>query len=233
MGRVSVIIPTLDEAARLPALIAALRRESGLAEIIVADGSSTDGTAAVAAALGARIVQSPPGRGRQLRAGAAVASGEILLFLHADSVFPSGGLAALTAALDQDPAIPGGNFRVVFDGDSGFARWLTGFYAWLRRFALYYGDSGIFVRRAVYHAIGGVSPMTLMEDYDFVRRLERAGPTIRVDDPPLVTSSRKFAGRHPVAIFWGWSVVHMLYWLGVAPERLARIYYPAGWRRDP
>jgi rSAM/selenodomain-associated transferase 2 len=233
MGRVSVIVPTLDEAARLPALIAALRRESGLAEIIVADGSSTDGTAAVAAALGARIVQRAPGRGRQLRAGAAVASGEILLFLHADSVFPSGGLAALTAALDQDPAIPGGNFRVVFDGDSGFARWLTGFYAWLRRFALYYGDSGIFVRRAVYHAIGGVSPMTLMEDYDFVRRLERAGPTIRVDDPPLVTSSRKFAGRHPVAIFWGWSVVHILYWLGVAPERLARIYYPAGWRRDP
>lgn len=233
MGRVSVIIPTLDEAARLPALIAALRREVELAEIIVADGGSADGTGAVAQALGARVVRTAPGRGRQLRAGAAAASGEILLFLHADSVFPAGGVAALIAALDRDPVIPGGNFRVVFDGDSGFARWLTGFYAWLRRFALYYGDSGIFVRRAVYDAIGGVAPMPLMEDYDLVRRLERAGPTTRVDEPPLVTSSRKFAGRHPAAIFWGWSVVHILYWLGVAPERLARIYYPPGWRRDP
>jgi rSAM/selenodomain-associated transferase 2 len=232
MGRVSVIIPTLDEAARLPALIAALRREPELAEIIVADGGSADGTAATAEALGTRVVETAAGRGRQLGAGAAAASGEILLFLHADSVFPSGGLAALTAALDRDPATPGGNFRVVFDGDSGFARWLTGFYAWLRRFALYYGDSGIFVRRRVYAAIGGVAPLPLMEDYDFVRRLERAGPTVRVDDPPLLTSSRKFAGRHPVAIFWGWSVVHILYWLGVAPERLARIYYPPGWRRQ-
>jgi rSAM/selenodomain-associated transferase 2 len=230
--RVSVVIPTLDEAERIPSLVATLHGEAGLAEIIVADGGSADGTPAIAAALGARVVRSARGRGQQLRAGAAAASGEILLFLHADSVFPAGGLAALVAALDSDPAIPGGNFRLVFDGDSGFARWLTGFYAWLRHFALYYGDSGIFVRRAVYEAIGGFAPMPLMEDYDFVRRLQRAGRTTRVESPPLVTSSRKFAGRHPVAIFWGWSVVHVLYWLGVAPERLARLYYPRGWRRQ-
>ncbi len=232
MGRVSVIIPTLDEAEGIPALVATLRSEPGLAEIIVADGGSTDGTPAIAEAQGVRVIESARGRGQQLCAGAAAASGEILLFLHADSVFPAGGLAALAAALDRDPATPGGNFRVVFDGDSGFARWLTGFYAWLRHFALYYGDSGIFVRRAVYEAIGGLKPMPLMEDYDFVRRLERAGRTIRVESPPLVTSSRKFAGRHPIAIFCGWSVVHILYWLGVAPERLVRLYYPRGWRRQ-
>jgi hypothetical protein len=69
--------------------------------------------------------------------------------------------------------------------------------------------------------------MALMEDYDFVRRLERAGPTCRVEHPPLVTSSRKFAGRRPVAIVWGWILVHLLYWAGVSPERLARIYYRA------
>jgi len=232
VGRISVIIPTLDEAERIPSLVATLRGEPGLAEIIVADGGSADGTPAIAAALGARVIRSARGRGQQLRAGAAAASGEILLFLHADSVFPAGGLTALAAALDRDSAIPGGNFRVVFDGDSGFARWLTGFYAWLRHFALYYGDSGIFVRRAVYEAVGGFAPMPLMEDYDFVRRLERAGRTVRVECPPLVTSSRKFAGRRPMAIFWGWIVVHMLYWLGVAPERLARLYYPRGWRRQ-
>ncbi len=221
--RVSVIIPTLDEAEHLPSVVAALRRAPELHEIIVADGGSGDGTPALARALGAALVTSERGRGLQLRTGAARATGEILLFLHADSIFPSGGLAAIGAALDRDPRIPGGNFLTVFDGESGFARWLTGFYAWLRRFALYYGDSGIYVRRAVYERLGGFKPMPLMEDYDFVRRLERAGPTIRIDDPPLVTSSRKFAGRRPVAIFCGWSVVHLLYWFGVSPQRLARI----------
>jgi len=227
-GRISVIIPTLDEAQRLPSLVAALRREPELHEIIIADGGSGDGTPSLARAQGAALVTSVRGRGLQLRTGAGRASGEILLFLHADSVFPTGGLAAICAALDRDPRIPGGNFLTVFDGDSSFARWLTGFYAWLRRFALYYGDSGIYVRRGVYERIGGFKPMPLMEDYDFVRRLERAGRTIRIDDPPLVTSSRKFAGRRPVAIFCGWSVVQLLYWFGVAPERLVRIYYPRG-----
>jgi rSAM/selenodomain-associated transferase 2 len=229
--RVSVVIPTVDEASRLQALIEALRREPELAEIIVADGGSTDGTKELAARLGTKLIESARGRGQQLRAGAAQARGEILLFLHADSVFPAGGLRALCAALDRDPRAPGGNFRVIFDGGSGFARGLTVAYPWLRWFTLYYGDSGIFARRAVYDAIGGIKPIPIMEDYDFVRRLERAGPTCRVDDPPLVTSSRKFAGRRASAIVWGWVVIHVLYWLGVSPERLAGFYYPRGWRK--
>ncbi|HKX09749.1 MAG TPA: TIGR04283 family arsenosugar biosynthesis glycosyltransferase [Stellaceae bacterium] len=230
MPRVSAVIPTLDEADRLPALVEALRREPELAEIIVADGGSSDGTAELAARLGARVVTSARGRGPALRAGAALANGEVLLFLHADSRFPSGGLLALCAALDRDARVPGGNFRVVFDGNSRFARGLTLAYPWLRLATLYYGDSGIFVRRAVYEAIGGIKPIPLMEDYDFVRRLERAGPTCRIEDPPLITSSRKFEGRRASAIVWGWVVVHVLYWLGVSPERLARLYYPRGWR---
>jgi hypothetical protein len=70
-----------------------------------------------------------------------------------------------------------------------------------------------------------------MEDYDFVRHLERAGPTCRIEDPPLTTSSRKFTGRRASAIVWSWVAIHMLYWLGVSPERLARSYYPRGWRK--
>jgi rSAM/selenodomain-associated transferase 2 len=227
---ISIIVPTLDEADSLESLIARLQREWELAEIIVADGGSVDGTASVAARLGARIVASQRGRGQQLSAGAAAASGDVLLFLHADSVFPARGLAAIAAALAQNPAAPGGNFTLVFDGESAFARWLTGFYAWIRRFGLYYGDSGIFVRRAVYDAIGGIKPIALMEDYEFVRRLERAGPTLRIDDPPLVTSSRKFVGRRAPAIVAGWLLIHLLYALGVPPNRLARLYYPRGWR---
>jgi rSAM/selenodomain-associated transferase 2 len=229
--RVSVVIPTLDEVDRLAALVGALQREPELREIIIADGGSTDGTPALATKFSTRVIATEPGRGQQLKAGAAVASGEILLFLHADSLFPSGGLGALCAALDSDPRTPGGNFRVIFDGDSCFARGLTVAYPWLRWVALYYGDSGIFVRRSVYEAIGGIKPIHLMEDYDFVRRLERAGPTCRVEDPPLTTSSRKFAGRRASAIIWGWVMVHVLYWLGISPERLTRLYYPRGWRK--
>ena len=94
----------------------------------------------------------------------------------------------------------------------------------IRLGGLYYGDSGIFVRRRVLDAIGGVRPLALMEDYDLVRRLERAGPTACIADPPLVTSSRRFAGRRPPAIVWGWVRLHALYGLGVAPARLAEIY---------
>ena len=226
MTRVSVVIPTLDEAGRLGPLVEALRREPELAEIIVADGGSADGTPALAEALGARVIVTQRGRGRQLRAGADAARGAIVLFLHADSVLPAGGLHALCAALDRDPRVPGGNFRVVFDGGSRFARGLTAAYPWLRYVTLYYGDSGIFVRRSVYEAIGGIKPIAIMEDYDFVRRLERAGPTCRIAQPPLTTSSRKFEGRRASAIVLGWVVIHVLYWLGVSPERLARLYYP-------
>ena len=211
MTRVSVVIPTLDEAGRLGPLVEALRREPELAEIIVADGGSADGTPALAEALGARVIVTQRGRGRQLRAGADAARGAIVLFLHADSVLPAGGLHALCAALDRDPRVPGGNFRVVFDGGSRFARGLTAAYPWLRYVTLYYGDSGIFVRRSVYETIGGIKPISIMEDYDFVRRLERAGPTCRIEQPPLTTSSRKFEGRRASAIVLGWVVIHVLY----------------------
>jgi rSAM/selenodomain-associated transferase 2 len=223
-GRVSVVIPTLNEADKLPHLLTGLAGELDLKEIIVADGGSDDGTQLVALQLGANVIPTEPGRGRALREGAAAASGDILLFLHADSIFPPGGLAAVVRALDRDRRVVGGNFRVVFDVDTPFARRLAAVYAWMRRFALYYGDSGIFVRRKVYDEIGGIKSMPLMEDYDFVRRLERAGQTCRIDDPPLITSSRRFTNRPWPLALWSYTKIHLLYWLGVSPEHLAAIY---------
>ncbi len=220
---ISVIIPTLNEGANLRRLLATLSAEPVASEIIVADGGSVDDTGAIALGSGARVMATAPGRGGQIRAGAEAAAGDIFLFLHADSVFPAGGLAAIEEAL-SDQRIIGGNFRLLFDGPSGFARWLTGFYAFIRRLGLYYGDSGVFVRRRVYDALGGVRPMALMEDFDFNRRLERAGPTCCIADPPLVTSSRRFAGRHPLAIIWGWLRIHALFYLKASPQRLARLY---------
>ncbi len=221
---ISVVIPTWNEAGRLPALLAQLQAESPPPEIIVSDGGSTDCTVEIALAHGARCIGGRPGRGEQLARGVTAARGNTILMLHADSQFPRGGLAAISTALSERAEAPGGNFRLLFDGEDTFSRWLEGFYAWLRRRGVYYGDSGIFVRRATLDAIGGVRPIALMEDFDLVRRLERAGPTINIDTPALTTSSRRFANRGAIAIVSGWAWLHVLYTLGVAPHRLARVY---------
>lgn len=221
---ISVIIPVLNEEAALEPLLRQLGREPTAHEVIVVDGSSTDRSVDVARSSGAIVISSPCGRGNQICRGVEQACGDVLFFLHADSAFPPGGLQRIREALAEYPQAVGGNFRLVFDGGSGFSRWLTGFYAFIRFFRLYYGDSGIFVLRSVYDAIGGMRPIPVMEDLEFVRRLERSGRTCRIMDKPLVTSSRRFDGRWPPGIVYGWLKLHALFWLGVAPERLARMY---------
>lgn len=222
--KISVIIPTLNEAERLPHCLAGANSPD--IEIIVCDGGSTDGTAELARNRGALVIEGEPGRGQQLHTGVAKATGDILLFLHADTVLAPGALAAVRAAL-EDPIICGGNFRVIFDGPSAFASWLTGFYTWLRRNGIYYGDSVIFIRRTILTKIGGIRPIALMEDYDLTRRLERHGRTLCIDDPPVVTSSRRFDGRKPWRIFLQWVVIHALYHAHVSPRHLARLYRSA------
>lgn len=229
---ISIIIPTLNEIEFLPALLDALAKEDAPAEVIIVDGGSTDGTVELAAAKGHTALRCAPGRGRQLALGAQRARGDVLLFLHADTTFPAGGLKRIESVLRESPEAVGGNFRLVFDGQDGFSRWLTGFYAWIRRRGIYYGDSAVFVRRTDYGKLGGIRPLALMEDFEFNRRLERAGPTLCIADPALVTSSRKFHGRNPVSIVAGWLLIHALFYLGVSPKRLAVIYYGNS-KRDP
>ena len=229
----SVVIPTLDEAADIGRIVAELHAQDAPCEIVVADGGSADGTAEAARAAGATVISAPRGRGQQLRAGAAAAEGAVLLFLHADSRLGSGALSALLRGLEESPAAVGGNFRILFDGGQLFDRRLERAYAWWRGFGRYYGDSGIFVRREAYEAIGGIRPIALMEDYDFARRLEAAGPTLCIDEPPLVSSSRRFRRRNKLAVVCGWIAIHALYHLGVPPERLARRYYRVPFSRRP
>ena len=221
---ISVIIPTLNEERNLPSLLAALQRETAAHETIVVDGGSRDGTIRVARLHGVRALHSPPGRGIQICAGVREAVGNVFFFLHADTTFPAGGLARIDETLASHPEVIGGNFRLLFDGDTSFSRWLTGFYAFIRRLGFYYGDSGIFVRRSVYDRMGGMRPIAVMEDFDFVRRLERMGRTCCIAEPPLVTSSRRFDGRHPAAIVYGWIKVHGLFLVGIPATRLAAIY---------
>jgi rSAM/selenodomain-associated transferase 2 len=221
---ISIIIPALNEELSLLRLLDAIRQQSADHEVIVVDSGSQDRTLDIARDHGVRTLVSRPGRGAAIRVGSAESRGEVLFFVHADSTLPPGVLDGISEVLSADATIIGGNFRLVFDGDRPFSRWLTGFYRWIRSIGLYYGDSGIFVRRSVYEALGGVRPIPLMEDLDFVRRLERSGRTCCVADPPLITSSRRFERRRPLEIVWGWVWLHTLFWLGVSADRLAEIY---------
>ncbi len=218
----SIIIPTLNEEQALPHTLRAISELKGRPEVIVADGGSRDRTRTVAQAAGVVLVSSERGRGQQQAAGAARASGEILWFLHADSVPDHQSLEAITRAL-ADGEVAAGNFTLHFDGDTRAARSLTLAYPYFRLLGLCYGDSGIFIRRSAYDALGGFRPYPLFEDVDLVWRVKRVGKFVRLRCP-LTTSSRRFEGRSFTRTFAHWTLLQVLFWAGVSPVRLARMY---------
>ncbi|MFL6209877.1 MAG: TIGR04283 family arsenosugar biosynthesis glycosyltransferase [Pyrinomonadaceae bacterium] len=227
---VSIIIPTLDEAGSIGALLGALTRLPGAPEVTVVDGGSRDDTCAIARACGARVITSARGRGAQLHAGACAARGDAFWFLHADTLPPVDAIAQITSALAQDTQTVGGNFTIRFDGDERAARFLTWLYPRLRRLGLAYGDSGFFVRRAVYEQCGGFQSFPIFEDLDLLRRLWRHGRFVQLD-AQVVTSARRFAGCSFILTFTRWSILQGLYWLGVHPRHLGRLYAPIRGRR--
>jgi rSAM/selenodomain-associated transferase 2 len=166
---ISVVIPVLNGAARLPACLAAVKT-GPVGEVIVVDGGSTDASVAVARAAGAIVLQAPAGRGGQLRAGAAAATGALLLLLHADTILGP-GWADAASALQPGTA---GYFRLRFDSPRRAARLLE-FFVRLRcrLFAMPYGDQGLLIGRDVLAAAGGVPDLALMEDVALARRLGR------------------------------------------------------------
>jgi rSAM/selenodomain-associated transferase 2 len=219
----SVVIPTWQAATTLPRTLAALR-DGALGEVVVADGGSTDATRAIAARAGARVIEAPRGRGPQLAAGAATATGDWLLFLHADTA-PALGWAGAVAAFMADPANGrrAGVFRFVLDDGATAARRLERLVAWRTRvLGLPYGDQGLLIARTFYDEVGGFRPIPLMEDVDLVRRIGRR--RLAGLDAAAVTSAARYRrdgyGRRALRNVF----CLCLFFLGVDPGRIERIY---------
>jgi rSAM/selenodomain-associated transferase 2 len=220
--KVSVVMPVLDEEKVLPAALARLAG-AGFHEVLVVDGGSADGTCAlVRAAPHARLLGAPRGRASQLNAGAVAATGDVLLFLHADVALPEDALARVCTAL-EDPRAVAGAFRTWHVADDGRpAPWLHLADLRSRYTGLPYGDQALFVRRAAFEQVGGYPAQPLMEDLELARRLRKAGRITRVPARVLVSGRRFLA--HPVRSTLLTNLFPLLYALGVSPARLQALY---------
>jgi rSAM/selenodomain-associated transferase 2 len=220
--RISIIIPALDEAELIAVTVGATLQLAGSPQVIVVDGGSRDATAALAAQAGAIVIRAPQGRGPQMHAGALAASGEVFWFLHADTLPPDDALQHMARAL-LDRRTVGGNFEIRFGGELMSARFLTRVYRHLARMGLRYGDSAYFVRRDAYFAAGGFRDYPIFEDLDLLARLQRLGRFVRVSGI-VTSSSRRFEGRLFALVFLRWTAMQILYWLGVPPRSLGKLY---------
>jgi glycosyltransferase involved in cell wall biosynthesis len=213
----------LNEEASLGSLLDRLRVAPGVNEVVVSDGGSSDRTATLVRPPH-RLVRGEPGRGQQLRTGAEAATGDALLFLHADVLPPVDMAAQISAALRS--GYVGGNFRLRYPDGGPLGRWLERLAPFYRRLPRYYGDSGIFARRDAYEACGGFPHVPIMEDVIFVRRLEAAGRTAYLRGP-MVSAARRWRGREfRTLLLWG--SMQGAFGLGVTPWRLVRFYRAAG-----
>jgi rSAM/selenodomain-associated transferase 2 len=218
---VSVVVPVLADLVAAERLVSRFPADPRI-EVIVVDGGDERALGRlISSSTGARLIRSRPGRAIQMNAGAAVARGEWLLFLHADSTLPEHWIELFAHATGD---ACGGWFRFALDDPSWQARVIERGVAWrVRLFRLPYGDQGLFVRRALFVALAGYKELPLMEDVEFVRRLVAAGRVVELP-ASLQTSARRWRQE-------GWLrrsarnlLVLSLYAAGVRPERLVRIY---------
>lgn len=221
----SVVVPTFREGSQIRAVLDHVAALPGRWEVVVADGASDDATAALAEAHPSRprVLRSGGGRAAQCNDALALVTGDVVLVLHADSRLPHDAHARIAAALQRRPGVVGGNFALRFDGADRFSRLLTAWYALQRRGGWYYGDSSVWCTRSALRSLGGFREIPIMDDADFVRRLERLGPTVCLPGP-ATTSSRRWRTAGILRTWVAWGVIRWLFAVGVPADRLAHLY---------
>ncbi len=227
---ISIIIPTLNEETMIKSTLENLMLHTrGTAhEIIVSDGGSRDNTVSIAERF-APVIRSGKGKAVQLNEGAKKAIGDILFFVQADTRVPDGALEAIELKIYKQ-GYDGGGFSNIFSEHNKKIKTL-GRILNFRIFTndhkgnlIFFGDNGIFCRREVFDRLGGFSPIPIMEDYDFSKRMRDQFRPARILDPKLIVSSRRFIKNGFVKTRLQWIIIKRLYQLGVSPYTLVKLY---------
>jgi rSAM/selenodomain-associated transferase 2 len=223
MNKLSAIVPMLNEAGAIANTLRALRHGAPDAEIVVVDGGSIDGSIAVAKPLCDYVFATRRGRAVQMNAGARSSHGDVLAFVHADTIVPATFAADIASAL-SDPAVVGGRFDVKLDATTLPYRVIGAMISLRSRVSRTgTGDQAIFVRREVFDRLSGFPQLDLCEDLEFSRRMKRAGRVACLRSR-VTTSARRWNRDGVVRTVVKMWLIRGMYLLGVPPARLKRMY---------
>lgn len=224
MSTVSVIMPVLNEARGLRETLRALSTQRGCHELVIADGGSTDETLSIAREFTSRVITCPRGRARQMNTAAAAASGDILLFLHADCVLPAGAFELIIAAMSNEQAVAGA-FDLGINHPALWARVIENAANIRSRLSgVPYGDQALFVRRSVFERIGGFADLPLMEDVEIAGRLKREGRIVFINQK-LSASPRRWLAEGPLhTTLRDWYIALRFTLFKTSAEELVRLY---------
>lgn len=229
IARISIIIPTLNEAENIRQAIASTQLSTNI-EVIVVDGGSQDDTNKIAVDLNVTIISSVPGRAVQMNKGARLASGDILLFIHADTRLPPGFDVMIRTALQETGTVAGA-FALRIDAEVASLRLVEwGVNMRSRFWQMPYGDQAIFLTKETFNTIGNFPELPFMEDFEIMRRLKRIG-RITIIPVPIITSARRWLQKG----IWKTTLINQIiiiaYLLGVPPQRLIRWYRQKKFRK--
>lgn len=226
----SIIVPVLNEQDRINSFIDSIKSQDnkGNLEVIIVDGDPQCRTVDAITDSSVIHLNSPKGRGCQMNAGAAVANGEILLFLHADTRLPDNALGKISLEL-QNTDYVGGAFDLKIDSDRLFLRYISVRASLRSRWnRIPYGDQAIFIRKKYFDQLGGYKEIPLMEDVDLMRRIKKDGKQIIILRDKVITSARRWENDGMLYTTMRNQILVRLFYLGISPHKLAKYY----WRKS-
>ena len=224
--RISVIIPVLYETSRINHAIEYIHAQDFREnyEVIVVDGDPEGGTIEVIKHEAVKSIVSPKGRARQMNAGAAMASGDILLFLHADTRLPDNALQKVSSVMEQEQYIAGA-FDLETDSNNLAIRIIARTAIWRSRLTrIPYGDQAIFIQKNYFHKIGRYKDIPLMEDVELMQRIKKMGDSICILSDRVSASARRWEREGILSYSLRNMIILSLYYMGVSPDKLARYY---------